>query len=327
MITSTRRHIAVMGLYFTFAFFIAVVDRAPIHLEKGYPFLEFTNNFTNYINAVVAGSYPGPYVYRILIPFVVTAVHNILPFVSTVDIDFLLKILILVACQLSFYYFLSNFYSRSVSYLAVFLLNAFLSISLSSIQGPTTIETADLFNVLVFIVALIALLKGSNALLYIILLIGTLNRETTLFLLPIVVLHNVHSKQPILTSILASLAVVVPFTVLRLFIDTPDPSWFTIQGLPRNIPFIDDDYRSEAIVSNIHVFVLLGPLALIALFDLNKHHVFLKQMLYVVPPFLATHYIFGTIIETRLWMPLYVIIIPGALNTISRAFGNPEHAT
>ena len=38
----------------------------------------------------------------------------------------------------------------------------------------------------------------------------------------------------------------------------------------------------------------------------------------VTPVFILIHYVFGTIIETRLWMPLFVILIPLLIDSLKR---------
>jgi hypothetical protein len=93
-------------------------------------------------------------------------------------------------------------------------------------------------------------------------------------------------------------------------------AWFTFEGLERNIPFLSKEYTATALVGNLHVIFLLGPLLLAGLYRFNEHPRFLRVAASIAPLFILVHYAVGTIVEARLWMPLFVVLIPLALRNI-----------
>ncbi|MGB5847725.1 MAG: hypothetical protein WBH40_04495 [Ignavibacteriaceae bacterium] len=310
----------IIMLFFAFAVLLALADRAPLHLEKHCPCVHLRADVTIYINGVTQLTSPGPHVYRIFLPYLVTGLHSIFSFLSLVDIDLFLKIFFLIICQLTFYYYLRNFFSILVSLTGVFILDILLSFTFSSIIGPSIGENADLLNFAIFVMALNALYKNSFGLVLVLLFIGTFNRETTWFLIPIIFLHDFFLKKNMYGSLLASLAVAIPYFGLRIIIRPSVPGWFTFEGIIRNIPFLSPETTANALRANVHTAVLLGPLIILSLLDFKKHPHFLRIASYITPLFVVLHYIFGTIIETRLWLPLFILLIPLALSTLILMF-------
>src|SRR5206468_1414421 len=141
-----RQLLSVLLLFCTIAVLIALADRAPMHLEKPFPSVQLREQELSYQDGVMQRTLPGPYVYRIYIPYTVAALNTVVPSASPVEIDFFLKILILILCQFSFYRYLRLFFSSFIALTGVFILDILVAFSLSSIQGPSMIETSDLLN-------------------------------------------------------------------------------------------------------------------------------------------------------------------------------------
>ena len=320
---SSNRQTALLALLFiSLAILLAIADRAPIHLEKRYPSALIKEEFTFYLDGVINKTLPGPFVYRVLIPYSVTALHSMAPVLSPMNVDLFLKIIILIVCQASFYLYSRLFLSPIASLAGVFILDCLVGFTLSSIQGPSIIETSDLLNMAIYSLALISLYKDSLRYFCLILFIGTFNRESTWMILPILFISDfIHRRGP-WRSILACLAVGIPYVGMRLVIGSDAPAWVTLEGIVRNIPFLATEHTGEALMANVHVAVLLGPLLILALMNFKSHPEFLRVTSSIVPLFIVIHYIAGWIIETRLWMPLFVILIPLALNTLTKTFGS-----
>ncbi len=318
-----KQSLLLILLFFcSFAILLALADRAPVHLEKRFPCIQLSYDNVQYIDGILQSSSPGPYVYRIFIPYLVTVIQLIIPSFSILDIDLLLKILFLILCQLSFYFYLRNFYSSIVSLTGVFILDILLSFTFSSIIGPAIGENADLFNMAIFCLALNALYKNSLGLFLAYLFIGTFNRETTWMLIPVLFICDYVSKRNVFRTVLAVIAVAFPYFGLRLLIHSPSPDWFNFNEITRNIPFLSVKNTYAALIANIHVFFLLGPLILLSLLNFKNHPQFLKLVSYVTPLFIIVHYLIGNIIETRLLLPLFIILIPLTLNSIMQIFIN-----
>lgn len=309
-------------LFCSFAVLLAIADRAPLHLEKDCDCVHLRIDADTYISGVIDQSSPGPYVYRVLTPYLVTGAHFIFPDLSLIDIDLILKIILLFLCQLFFYYYLKNFFSSLISIAGVFVLNILLSFTFSSIIGPSIGENADLLNLAIFILALNALNKNSFIYFLSLLFFRTFNRETTWFLVLILFLNDIHFKKGIYRSALAFIAVAIPYVGLRLIIQPPISDWFNFEGLSKNIPFLSPETTSSALIANALTAFLILPLLIMSLLNFNRQPQFLKVVSYITPLFIIVHYLFGNIIETRLWIPLFALLIPLSLNTLSILLSN-----
>jgi hypothetical protein len=91
-----------------------------------------------------------------------------------------------------------------------------------------------------------------------------------------------------------------------------------MEGLAHNIPFLSEQTTGKAIVGNLHVIALLGPLLVVSVPRFWDKPKFLWVCAIVVPFFIVAHYAVGTIIEARLWMPLFIILIPLSIINLSR---------
>jgi len=313
---SKKRAVIILIIFFSISTLLAIAERSPLHLEKNCPCIHFRADVTSFINGVTQSTSPGPYVYRIFIPFLVAGLQSLFPFLSLIDLDLFLKIFFLFIGQITFYIYLRNFYSSFISLSGVFFLDILLSFTFSSIIGPSIGENADLFNLAIFVLSLNAIYKNSYSSLLIFLFIGTFNRETTLFLLPILFLNDYFMKKSIYRSILASVVTAIPYFGIRLLIQSPDPSWLTFNGITKNIPLLNHETTINALIANIHTIAVLGPVVLLSVLNFSKHPQFLRVASFITPLFIVLHYIFGSIIETRLWIPLFTLLIPLSLNSL-----------
>ena len=114
-----------------------------MHLEQRFPCVHLRVDITKYYEGVTEVTYPGPYVYRVLIPYLIKGIHIIVPVLSIVNIDLTIKIIILIFCQTVFYYYLTIFFSPIFSLAGVFYLDILLSFTFSSIPGPSILETVQ----------------------------------------------------------------------------------------------------------------------------------------------------------------------------------------
>ena len=302
------------------AVLICLNDRDPIHRIESHERLE--HNFYEYLDGVTNQTYPGPYVYRILVPTTLSFLHRMVPVLSPLNIDFVVKFLLLVLCQALFFAYQRLFFDPTKSFLGVALLDVLIGFALVQLEGPTLIETMDILNVTVFLLAFMTIYLDYFKWFCIILFIGTLNRETT-FLLPIIFLIvNGINRKSVYKTLVAFVAVGLPYVALHILIHPAVTDWIRFDAIAHNIPFIGQFGNPKILLANIHLLVLLGPLTLLALYDFSKHSKFLKSVSYIAPLFVLIHYVVGVIMEARLWMPLFIILIPLAIDTIARLYPN-----
>jgi hypothetical protein len=300
------------------AVLLSLSDRDPIHHKESHERLE--HNFYEYIDGVTNHTYPGPYVYRTLIPTSISFIHLIVPSVDAISIDFVFKIVLLFLCQITFFSYQRLFFKSTESFFGVALLDVLLGFSLVQTEGPTLIETADLLNLLVFLLAFIFIYHGYFKSFCVVLILGTLNRETTFFLPLVFLAVNRITRKFLFLTLIAFLAVAIPYCGLHLFIHPPISAWLTFDAMSHNLPLFGKSEISQIVAANVHLLILLGPLSLIAIYKFSSHPVFLRSVSLIVPLFILLHYIVGIIMEARLWMPMYIILIPLAIDTLVKLF-------
>ncbi len=303
-------------LFCSIALLLSISDRSALHLKADDGTLLLSRNFMIYYHGVIDQSFPAPYSYRILIPFTIYGINIALPALNPVTIDFVLKIILLISCQWLFFCYLKIFFETAAALTGMFLLDVLMSFSLSSIQGPSVIETIDLFNLGIFIAAFIQLQKEQWAPLYPLIFLGMFNRETPLFIIPIAFMVSASVRQNPVRLFAVSMCGLLPFAAIRFFLHPPVTEWFTMSGIGRNIPFLSEETTMNAVMGNIHFISLIGPLAGISLLKFSQHPPFLRKVAYITPFFIIVHYTVGNLVESRMWMPLFVILIPLALNSI-----------
>jgi hypothetical protein len=306
------------------AVMVCIIDRAPMHLQSRFPEVRIHAEFQEYLDGVVEQTLPGPYVYRIFVPYLIFILHKSLPLINMLRWDFGLQILILIFCQLVFFNYLRSFFSGMAAFAGVLWFDILIGVSLFHIQGPSVIETADLMNALIFSLALHAIYRDRLILLCAVLFLGTFNRETTWILLPILFLHEWFGRRSWQRFLVAVAAVALPYFGLRWLIASPTPIWFLTEDLRLNIPFLSSQHTWGALVANLHLIFLLGPLIVLGIHRFREHPVFLQIASSIAPLFILIHYIVGSIRETRLWMPLYLLLIPLALNNLIKLLQEEE---
>jgi len=321
-----RRFLMLLMLFSGAAAVLSIAERAPMHLNGRFPDVRIHEEFQDYLDRMMNQTLPGPYVYRILAPYLVFLLHKGLASISPLTLDYFLKILILIFCQLAFFQYLRLFFSDTLALAGVLWFDVLASFSLSHIQGPSVIDTTDLMNALVFCLAFRALYLDQFILFGVILFVGTLNRETPWILLPILFLNDWRSGRSKSRLLAAFAAVALPYFGLRWLIETPVPEWINLDRILYNFPFISPRHTPTALVANLHVAFALGPLIMIGLYRFREHPRFLRVVAAVAPLFLLIHYIVGAIIESRLWLPLYLILIPMALNNLEKMFQSESAA-
>jgi hypothetical protein len=187
-------------------------------------------------------------------------------------------------------------------------------------MGPSVVETADIFNLVIFILALLTLYENKFFLFLLLIFFGTFNRETTWFLLPVLFLHDFKNKKGFYRTMIAFVVIALPYFGLRLLIHSDDASWFTIEKFSQNLPFLSSEMTTTALIANFHTATFLLPFIILTGMNFKKHPDFLRIAAFITPLFIAIHYVLGSIIETRLWLPLVIILIPTSLNTILLLF-------
>lgn len=314
--------LALLVLFSGTAGVLCIADRTPVHLGSRFPGVRMQDEFMLYQNGVIQKTLPGPYVYRVLVPYTVNVVQSAIPGMSAMTIDLILKFSVLLLCQFVFYKFLSLFFGGKESVAGVLWWDLLVGYSLAYVQGPSVLESIDLVNALVFMLACLAIYHNQILSLTLLLAVGTLNRESTLLLLSPILIDDFRRRRSLVRTLVSASAVAIPYLGIRL----PAGSfqdWWTWEEIPRNIPFLSAELTGKALVATVHVLLLIGPLLFLALHRFREQPTFLKIVASSAPLIIMTNYLFGAVIESRVWLPLYVVLIPLALGTLARIFERP----
>ncbi|CAN5480943.1 hypothetical protein BH11BAC1_BH11BAC1_28610 [soil metagenome] len=283
------------------------------------------NHLMEYQQGVIVHSITGPLAYRILIPYTLQALSKFSPGQPLIEIVFYLNVLLMLLVQISFYKYLNNFVSISASFAGTMWLALIAMMGLGSFMGVHVYETTDLCNLLVMCLALQFLYKRKWNRLALLLVIGMINRETPAFLLiPAFLLWRKEKFQMGYLLLLLG-SVVIPYLSLRLLIHPPHPAWFLTVFLGENIPFYQPGKLPVVFSAYLKFILFVGPAACIAMTDLeNKNH-FLKIIVWMVPAFFLVHIVVGHVEEFRMWMPLFLVLIPLCMETIDQNIINSSN--
>jgi hypothetical protein len=309
-------------LFFCITALLCIADRNPIHYIQQYG---KQAGFYFMYEGVLDQSIGIPYVFRILIPYTIDGIHSILPAVAPHHIALALEAILLFACQLFLFRYLSLFVKAVYALLGVILMDVLLGYALNHIPGISVIEVGDLFNLLVFILTLMALQRNQLWLALVVLLVGMLNRETPLILLPAIIYHLWETKAQKQWVTGMVVVTVIPYLALRQFTTSENGLPFLFDKLQFNVPFINMDHFNLVVKSNLQFGFLVFPLLLLGLWKYKSLPPILKYAALTSIPFIILHYFVGTIIESRLWIPLFALLIPAVVYNLQSILANLEN--
>jgi hypothetical protein len=284
-----------------------LADRALLDLESISPSLGISQKFVYYWQGVVFRFFPGPFVYRILVPYLYSALNNT-THLSLLTIDLYVKVLLLIACQYALLDYLTRFFEGLPALLGVFIFDSLLGYLFSYVKGPSITETIDILNFLIITLGLTAI-HGKNFLyLCILLFIGLLNRETPLILLPIAFLYEWLENGKLRHSYTTLIVSIISFLGTRILIQSwAGSTWFNINELQANL---------ESGVANARLLLLLGPFILLSVYKFGEHPRYLKITASAAPILILIHFIVADIIEARLWFPIFPLLLPLVVNNL-----------
>jgi hypothetical protein len=210
-------------------------------------------------------------------------------------------ILTLAGIGLAFQWYLELWFSEGPAFSGTLFL--FLVIHYTYMFGG---HIDSLFNLLLFIVCASLIVRKINWLLYIIIPLGALNRETILFV-PFLYFLAEYSDQNKWNACWKS---------ITLFL-----SGFLIYGIIRllRVGFDSSGYSDLFFWNfachhcNLTLFFMFHLFWILAFIGLSQKPFILQRWAISIPFFIVVHYHLGSVREVRMFLPLAVIIIPLAL--------------
>lgn len=221
---------------------------------------------------------------------------------SVINAYILQRFLFTFGVFLLFYLFVKKWFDKSLSILCVVI----LAIMMAYTYRNHLQESAPLLS-LTFLVALWTIREKKTYLYTLILLFGSINNETMLYLPAVYFFVNFETwkldkflilgGKTILTALPAYIAVVM----IRFIINIDAPHLGEIWNLTRNLKNIDD------------LFLSFNLFWIMAFLKFRQKPLFLQRSLLTVPLFIIPHMLTGIISETRQMIPLGFIIIPASI--------------
>lgn len=270
--------------------------------------------YQKYIPAVIDGTYGAPAIYRVLVPYVITWIQRTTAW-EIANIWHATRLLTFFVAYVSLIRYLRLWVPAQTALLGTLLVAATLPMSYTnSWAHPDHIAELALFSL-----ACMAISLEYDLLFGIVLFLSALNRETSVFLVLLYALARPFTSMHATKVAALALVWVAVFVGLRF--------WRGIQHyeyvqLWRNLEFLklippprDPYYRSYAYFG----ILVFGALFSLALAEISSKPRFVQAGVWTAVPFVLVSFTFSSIVEPRIFAPLYPLLLPSAALTIANA--------
>ena len=292
-------------MYLAMAAALAFVDfRMRAHQER--PALQF-------IPAVVAGTADAPERYRVLIPFVVNALaggdRERLP-----SVWLAVRLASFIATCLALHWYLATWFDAGRVLAGTAAVMALLPLTFTnSWAHPDHIPELALFSM-----AAGGLARERLGFFLLALAVAALNRETAAFLVVLCGIVTWRTRHWLAYSAAAGATWGVIYVGLRTW-----RGWvhYDYWQLGRNLEFLKllpEGYDPYYRMYGWFFVAAFAPLLVLALRAGDSAPVFARRALLVVPLFVAVAFTFSSIVETRIFTPLFALTIPAAVAGLGR---------
>lgn len=306
--------------YGCIAILIALIDKLPLQLDQRIGTHYVENGFYVTYNGILHNTMEAPYPYRFLVVKIVDFL-SCLWSISPIKVAVILNVIFIFLVLHTFTKYAEKFILPFNAFMATLILAFFILIIQAQFIGVIIIETQDILNALFFILLLI--LGNNQKWLYfgIVLAISITNRETTLILLlPFSYLLLSERKiKPLLW--INSVGILVYFAI-RFLISVKKSDYPNFANLRTNFPGLQSDYFFRALEHNLHLWVMILPVLFFAFMDFRNQEMKTKALILTAIPFLLIHYLMGSIMELRLFLPLIILLLPITLKNLKPTFEN-----
>jgi hypothetical protein len=173
-----------------------------------------------------------------------------------------------------------------------------------------------------FTLGCLTIARGLDVAFAVTLIFATLNRETAVFLVMLYFVAGPITRERVLKTIGFGAIWAAIFVGLRFWLGLAHYDYWQ---LTRNIEFLgllpanyDPYYRAYA----WFVVFLFGPLLFVAWRTLREQPLFIRRALWVVPAILLVGFTISSIIETRIFTPLFPLIMPATIAALTPRLSN-----
>jgi hypothetical protein len=299
-----RRDAWCVLLYLTFAVATGFADLR----MRAYPQLVVTK----FIPDVVAGTEPAPGKYRVLAPFL-DHYLAVMTGWSPQTVWHLTRLAWIFLAYCVMHVYLRTWFTPEVALTGVAIVAATLPLTFTnSWAHPDHLPELALFTL-----GALAIAQRRDAVFALALPLAALNRETSVFLVLLYAVGYPLGRVRMLRTVAFGCEWFAVYAGLRLVRGLSHYDYWqaarNLNDLRVPLPAVYDPYyRGYA----YFVVILFGPMLYLALRD-RSGPPFIRRSLIVVPCLLLVGFLFSNIIESRIFTPLYALVIPSTLYAFS----------
>jgi hypothetical protein len=265
---------------------------------------------TKFIPAVVANTEPAPARYRVLAPYLDYQVARVTG-VSPQTVWHITRLLWIFLAYCVIHVYLRTWFAPEAAVAGVLLTAATLPLTFTnSWAHPDHLPELALFTL-----GALAIARRSDLLFAAALAVAALNRETSVFLVLLYAVAGPVTRIRVVRAGIFGLEWFAIYGGLRLWRGFEHYQYWqagrnlTDLTIPLPAELYDPYYRGYAYFA----VVLFGPMLYIAVRASGHAPLFVRRALLVVPGVVAVAFMFSNIIETRIFTPLYALILPGLM--------------
>lgn len=308
--SKTTVYLVLVGI----AALLALADHFPHSIEPRLGITALTDQLEDSYALYKSGAIGGPFVYRLFIPWFIELTRQVSGASILMAFSFANFIFCALALVAMSVYSRASF-SQSTRIASIATIAAYILLTQTQMPGVTLFEGQDALNLAVMLFGMHLILRRKFWWLALLIPVGIINRETPLFLLiPMIYIGwKEHVWKPVALTVILSVG---SYIGIRLLVNNPGGAeWFLFDKMSKNIPGLNSQDLGFALKSNVYVLLYFIPV--LALFFVGKKlkSVDFKGILLMSACFILAHYMVGTIIELRLFLPLIGVLLPFAFGS------------
>lgn len=273
------------------------------------------------IERMVYGTAEAPFCYRVLMPWIMKFVMQLNGLNDLVLTDYGLRILLLFGTMVLLRRWMRHFVDPVVADISPLLLGVVL---------PGTFDwywTYDFSGFLLYTASLLALYERRYQLFLLLLVIGTLNRETAALLIGIFAVTQWHMLGPRQTLKWIGIQLFlfgITYSAIRLFVH-PVGGEFMELHIVDNLQFLTGRIDFNSFENGMVALAGVGFLWLLAPWRWKTKPIFLRRTCWILPLHAGINLVTGRLAEPRLWNEWIPIIMVLAIQSLM-SFRNEETA-
>lgn len=248
---------------------------------------------------MILGRAPAPNQYRPLTPWLAQVVIYALPSHNLFTAYMLVRSVVTGVTLYLFHRYMRVWFSPGAAAAGALCLAAILPFTYLHV-----VQESDPINLLAFVLAFWALARGRDLLLLPLVLVGTLNRETTA-MIPAVYLFARLGRRPIAEVAWKTAALAAAWAAIYLSM-----VWVLYGRREYYCDVVMWRLNVESWAPTAQVLLLFGVMWVLAFAAARRGPLLLRRTLWLLPPFVILHYVVAMVREVRLFLPFAPVVIP-----------------